>query len=60
MRGLVDGVVEADLAEALQEFGTIRYSVHDMDDGMVCHCFCSVARPYCVPDNVLHYLVENA
>ncbi|PIO22402.1 hypothetical protein AB205_0016430, partial [Aquarana catesbeiana] len=34
VRGLVDGVVEADLAEALQEFGTIRYSVHDMDDGM--------------------------
>ncbi|XP_073454846.1 heterogeneous nuclear ribonucleoprotein L isoform X3 [Aquarana catesbeiana] len=27
VRGLVDGVVEADLAEALQEFGTISYVV---------------------------------
>lgn len=26
IRGLIDGVVEADLVEALQEFGPIRYS----------------------------------
>lgn len=28
IRGLIDGVVEADLVEALQEFGPIRYSAH--------------------------------
>lgn len=27
VRGLVDGVTEADLVEGLQEFGTIRYEM---------------------------------
>lgn len=34
IRGLIDGVVEADLVEALQEFGPIRYSVRGQGLGL--------------------------
>lgn len=33
IRGLIDGVVEADLVEALQEFGPIRYASHKPNVG---------------------------
>lgn len=40
VRGLVDGVTEADLVEGLQEFGTIRYEMEliGMEKGLNSQC----------------------
>lgn len=45
IRGLIDGVVEADLVEALQEFGPIRYSTQR--PGVECTEKSTLSCPVC-------------